>query len=79
MAFPCCFDNKTVHRLLLENKGSQIAYFSGTYFFPGREGVKNSYVLALSGDGLDCTPELRHAGRQLIRGHLGRFCLVVYL
>ena len=26
-----------------------------------------------------CTPELRHAGRRLIRGHLGRFCLFLYM
>jgi len=25
---------------------------------------------------LDCTPELRHAGRRLIRGHLGRFVFI---
>jgi hypothetical protein len=28
------------------------------------------------GDRLDCTPELRHAGRRLIRGHLGRFVFI---
>jgi hypothetical protein len=52
------------------------------YIFPPEFKVDDGIILenpmAITGDFLYCTPELRHAGSRLIRGHLDRF-LFLYI